>query len=227
MKRIGIIGAGNFGLALAEALFEKKADVLLMDASMENVKEAMQWVARAVEGDATNLRALQDAGFASCDVVVVATGESLEGGILATVNCKELGIGTVVAKAVTDVQGRVLKRVGADMIVFPERSHARHLAQTLVRGNALENYELGEGVSVTEMVPPKMIVGKKVGELQVRRDFGVRLLAIRRLQETPTLPRILIVAEDEEVVQEDDRVLVFGRDAEIERFKTGVAGKPA
>ena len=124
MKRIGIIGAGRFGSSLAESLAEHGAEVLLIDQNREVIQELSEFVTRAVEGDVTNQRTLEDAGFQECDVVVVAIGNNLEGSIMATVNCKALGVPTVVAKANSDVHGKILQRVGADMVVYPNRDIA-------------------------------------------------------------------------------------------------------
>ena len=111
-KRIGIIGSGRFGEALVQALAALGTEVVLMDTDRRKIQELSEYVSKAIEGDATNIHALEEAGFGSCDTVVVAIGENVEGSVMATVNCKDLGVRTVVAKASTDVHGRVLRRVG-------------------------------------------------------------------------------------------------------------------
>lgn len=216
MKRIGIIGAGRFGQSLAESLAEKGAEVLLIDENRETIQELSEYVTKAVQGDATNPRALTDAGFQDCDTVVVAIGSNIEGSIMATVNCKELGIPTVVAKAVSDMHGKVLKRVGADIVVYPNKDRATRLARSLLARNPIDLFEIADGISVAEIAAPEFIIDKTLAEASVRQKYGVTVLAIRRLAEDPRLPRQLIIADGGEKIQREDRLLVFGADKKID-----------
>jgi trk system potassium uptake protein TrkA len=216
MKRIGIIGAGRFGQALTEGLAEKGAEVLLIDTNREVIQELSEYVTKAVEGDATNVRTLREAGFQDCDTVVVAIGGNLEGSIMATVNCKELGVPTVVAKATSDMHGKVLKRVGADIVVYPNRDRALRLARSLLARNPIDLFEIADGVSVAEIAVPDVLCDKTLAEMAVRKNYGVTVLAIRRLADDPRLPRQLIIATGEERVQREDRLLVFGPDRKID-----------
>jgi trk system potassium uptake protein TrkA len=218
MKRIGIIGAGRFGQALTEGLAEKGAEVLLIDTNREVIQELSAYVTKAVEGDATNVRALQEAGFQDCDTVVVAIGSNLEGSIMATVNCKELGVPTVVAKATSDMHGKVLKRVGADIVVYPNRDRAMRLARSLLARNPIDLFEIADGISVAEVGVPDMLCDRTLAELAVRKNYGVTVLAIRRLADDPRLPRQVIIATGEERIQKEDRLLVFGTDRKIDDF---------
>ena len=113
MNRVGIIGAGRFGLSLAEALSESGVEVLLIERNSSLVQNATTLVSEAVQGDATNVRALEDAGLKECDTAIVAIGANVEASLLATANCKELGIQTVIAKATSELQGKILEKLGA------------------------------------------------------------------------------------------------------------------
>lgn len=216
MKRIGIIGAGRFGQALTEGLAEKGAEVLLIDTNREVIQELSEYVTKAVEGDATNVRTLREAGFQDCDTVVVAIGGNLEGSIMATVNCKELGVPTVVAKATSDMHGKVLKRVGADIVVYPNRDRALRLARSLLARNSIDLFEIADGISVAEIAVPEALYDKTLAETTVRQTYGVIILAIRRLADDPRLPRQVIIATGEERIQREDRLLVFGPDRKID-----------
>lgn len=218
MKRIGIIGSGRFGQALIESLAEKGADVLLLDTSQEKVQDAADFVAKAVQADATNARSLKEAGFADCAVVVVCIGNNMEGSIMATVNCKDLGIPTVVAKAVSDLHGKVLKRVGADIVVYPDRDRAQRLARALLSRSPIDLFEIADGISVAEITPPAELVGKTLIEGNVRQQYGVTVLAIRREAEDPRLPRKVIVATGHEKILENDRLIVFGSDLKLDEL---------
>jgi trk system potassium uptake protein TrkA len=216
MKRIGIIGSGRFGQALIESLVEKGAEVLLIDESYERIQEYADYVTKAVQGDATSARTLKEAGFDACDVVVICIGNNMEGSIMATVNCKDLGVPTVVAKAVSDLHGKVLKRVGADIVVYPDRDRAQRLARSLLSRSPIDLFEITDGVSVAEVVPPDDLVGKTLIEGCVRQNFGVTVLAIRRQAEDPRLPRKVIITTGDERILKDDRLLVFGPDIRID-----------
>lgn len=218
MKRIGIIGASRFGQALVESLAEQDAEVILIDQSQELVQNLADYVAKAVAGDATNARALREAGFDTCDVVVICIGGDMEGSIMATVNCKDIGVPTVVAKAVSDLHGKVLKRIGADIVVYPDRDRAQRLARALLSRSPVDIFEIADGVSVAEITPPPDLVGKTLVEGAVRQTFGVTVLAIRRLADDPRLPRKVIIATGSEVILKDDRLIVFGADLRLDEL---------
>ncbi|MDD5706666.1 MAG: TrkA family potassium uptake protein [Kiritimatiellae bacterium] len=218
MKRIGIIGSGRFGQALIESLSEHGAEILLIDEDKALVQEFSDFVTKAVQGDATNVRTLKEAGFHECDVVVVCIGSNMEGSIMATVNCKDLGVPTVVAKAVSDLHGKVLKRIGADIVVYPNRDRAQRLARSLLSRSPIDLYEITDGVSVAEVIPPDSLVGRTLVEAGVRQAFGVTVLAIRRIGEDPRLPRKVIIANGDERIEKEDRLLVFGPDIKIDEL---------
>lgn len=217
MKRIGVIGAGRFGQALVESLSEKGVEVVLVDISLERIQEYADYVSKAVQGDASSLRALRDAGIDQCDVAVICIGDKMEGSIMATVNCKDLGVPTVISKAVSDAHGKILKRVGADIVIYPDRDRAQRLAKSLISANsyALDILEIADGVSLAEIEPPPELIGKTIIEGGVRQNYGITVLVIRRPHEDPRLPRQSIIATGKEIVQEDDRLIVFGDDLHI------------
>ena len=216
MKRIGIIGAGRFGSNLAESLAEHGAEVLLIDSDREIIQEFSEYVSKAVEGDVTNIRTLEDAGFKDCDVVVVAIGTNLEGSIMATVNCKELGVPTVVSKANSDLHGKILKRVGADVVVYPNRDRAQRLAKTLLSKGTIDLLEISDGFSIAEIDVPESLHNKSLAEAEVRKNFGVTVLCVRRLAEDPAQPRAVIIPTADEIIQPDDKLLIFGTDKKID-----------
>ena len=123
-KKIGIIGGGRFGMTLAQSLAARDVDVILVDNDWDLVQSLSDSSIRAIRGDGTNPETLKEAGFASCSLAVVAIASSLECSTLATINCKDLGIRTVVAKASSDLHGRVLEKIGADIVVYPDRDRA-------------------------------------------------------------------------------------------------------
>lgn len=218
-KRIGIIGSGRFGEALVQALATHGAEVILMDTDRRKIQELSDYVAKASEGDATNIHALEEAGFASCDTVVVAIGENIEGSVMATVNCKDLGVTTVVAKASSEVHGRVLRRVGADVVIFPNRDRAQRLARSLLSTSQVDLFEIADGFYAAEIATPDAVAGQTLAEADIRRNYEVTVLAIRRLDDIdPAAPRQLIIPRAETMMRNDDRLLIFGAPDKIDAF---------
>lgn len=218
-KRIGIIGSGRFGDALVQALASQGAEIILMDADRRKIQELSDYVTKAVEGDATNIHALEEAGFASCDTVVVAIGENIEGSVMATVNCKDLGVRTVVAKASSEVHGRVLRRVGADVVIFPNRDRAQRLARSLMTTSQVDLFEIADGLCAAEVPTPEAVADKTLAEADIRRAFDITVLAVRRLDDAdPAAPRQLLIPKADTLIRSDDRLLIFGTSEQIDAF---------
>lgn len=218
-KRIGIIGSGRFGEALIQALAAQGAEVLLMDMNRQKIQELSEYVTKAIEGDATNIHALEEAGFGLCDTVVVAIGENIEGSVMATVNCKDLGVRTVVAKAATEVHGRVLRRVGADVVIFPNRDRAVRLARSLMSASQADLFEIADGLCAAEVSVPEILVDQTLAEANIRSEYDITVLAIRRLDDVdPAAPRHLIIPKGDTIIRSDDRLLVFGTAEKIDEF---------
>ena len=141
MKRIGIIGAGRFGMSLAESLANAGAEVLLLDRNRPAMQLASEY-ANAVQGDATQRHVLEEAGFGECDVVVVAIGSNIEASMMATANCKEIGIQDIVAKASSELHGKILRKIGADSVVYPDRDSANRLAKAIANHDVVDFLEV-------------------------------------------------------------------------------------
>ena len=219
MKRFGIIGAGRFGTALAEALSAGGADVVLIDKDRAKVQAMAQSRIEAIQGDATEARILAEAGIGQCEAVIVAIGAHVEGSVLATVNCKELGVPTVVAKATTELHGKVLERVGADVVVHPDRDRAMKLAQSLMSRTPIDLYEIADGYSVAEVTAPKGLVGKTLIEGAARQKYGMTVLAIRRVSDDTRAQRQTLIAHGTETIQESDLLVVFAQDTSLDALR--------
>ena len=218
-KRIGIIGSGRFGEALVQTLSAQGAEIILMDTDRKKIQDLSEYVTQSFEGDATNIHALEEAGFANCDSVVVAIGENIEGSVMATVNCKDLGIKTVVAKASSEIHGRVLRRVNADVVIFPNRDRAQRLARTLLSKSQADLFDIADGLCVTEIPTPKCLSETTLADADIRKNHAVTVLAVRRLDDTNlNNPRQLIIPKPDTVIHEDDRLLVFGTPEQIDAF---------
>ena len=218
-KTVGIIGAGRFGKTLAETLYAQNIDVIIIDKDENAIKTLSQYNIHAVQGDGTNQAALKEAGFESCDIAVVSISESLESSILATLNCKQLGIYKVISKAESELQETVLYRIGADEVVFPDKERAYRLGRDLsgIRG-AIESLQIANGYSVTEIMVPRKLVGKTIIEANIRQTYNVNVIAIKRMLDRTNHNNELIIATGAEVLNEDDSLIVFGSDQLIAKM---------
>lgn len=216
MRRVGIIGAGRFGMALAQSLAESGTEVLLLERNGALVQRALEVVSESVQGDATSARILEEAGFAECDVAVVAIGSNIEASTLALANCKDLGIPLVYAKASSELHGKILLKLGADQVIYPDRDSAHRLAHTIMSGGAFDLLEVSEGCSIAEIDVPESCADKTLAQADLRKKTGVTVLCIRRLDENPKKPRAVLIPGPNDQIHADDKLIVFGTRKQID-----------
>jgi trk system potassium uptake protein TrkA len=226
MKQVAVIGMGRFGMSVAKSLSEHRCQVLAIDNDMDRVKKAQSFVTQAVQLDARDTEALQAVGIAEMDQAVVAIGSNLESSMLATMILKELGVEHVVAKAVTELHGRFLEKVGADRVVFPEMDSGRRLGRNLAKPNIVEQVDFGSDHGVFEIVAPEHWVGKTLAELSIRGKYGISVLAIKSSTAVPQdeTPEDM-VKEEMNIsplattrVAEKDILLVLGHVDDVEKI---------
>lgn len=215
MKRIGIIGAGRFGLSLAESLANAGLEVLLIDRQRPAMQTASEFTT-ALQGDATQPRALEEAGFGECDLVVVAIGSNIEASMMATANCKELGIPNVIAKATSELHGKILRRIGADSVIYPDRDSAHRLARAIANHNVVDFLEVSDGYSIAEISVPEQVRGKSLAEANLRQTTGITVLCVRRADENPAKPRKIIIPQATDILRGDDKLIVFGETKKLD-----------
>jgi len=179
-KTFGVIGLGRFGYHVARTLAQGGAEVIACDVDEEKVREISEYVSLAYVLDATDAKALKESGIANVDTAVVSIGENIEASILIVVQLKELGVKEVVAKAITPLHGKVLEKLGVDRVVYPEKEMAIRVAHSLLVGEFIEEIPIGEKHSLFELKAFDFMLGKTLKELDVRRRFGVSVLAIKR-----------------------------------------------
>lgn len=180
MKQFVVIGLGRFGSSIARALAEKNFEVLAMDQNEERVKEIEEIVSQAVVVDATDERALKELGMKDFDTAVVSIGENIEDSIMVTMLLKEMGVKQVIVKAHNELHAKILERVGADRIIFPEKEMGERLAESLVSPKIFDYIELSTEYGILEIVAPKKFCDKTLSELKLREKLGVSVMAIKR-----------------------------------------------
>ncbi len=212
-KQFAVIGLGRFGSSVARTLHSMGHQVLAIDSDEEHVRSLLDYTTRAVMADATDETALKALGIRNFDVVIVGIGGDIQASILTTLMLKELGVGYVVVKAQNDLHGKVLYKIGADKVVFPERDMGFRVAQNLVSSNILEFIELSPDVSMIEIVASEKMVGKELRQLDLRNRFNANVIAIKRGGDINITPR----AND--VIQRDDVLVVVGINDDLKRLE--------
>jgi trk system potassium uptake protein TrkA len=205
----GVIGLGRFGSAICTTLAELGHDVIGVDSSEDRVRHMADVISQAVQLDATDARALRAAGIADVNVAVVSIGENIESSLLAVMLLHELGVRTVVAKAVTPLHGRILERLGVSRVIFPERDMAIRLAHSLVMPNVLDYVELSRDFSFVELPAPSAFVGQTLRQLELRPKHGLTLIAIKR-RAADGAEVTNVVPSAEEILQKDDVLVLLG-----------------
>ena len=173
----GIIGLGRFGEALALNLAEVGADILVLDKDEEKVREMREYTENAFVIRSLDKRSLSETGIQNCNVAVVCIGEELDVSILVTLNLVSLGIPMVIAKATSTEHGEVLEKLGAE-VVYPERDMAYRLAHRLEATRVLDFVQLSEKLNISKLIAPDKLTGKTVMDVNLRRDFGVNIIAV-------------------------------------------------
>lgn len=206
-----VIGLGRFGAACSGELDRLDRDVLAIDADLDLVQKWSERVTHTVQADARNLDALKQIGAGDFQMAVVAIGSSIEASVLITANLVDLGIPQIWAKAVSHSHGKILARVGANHIVYPEREAGERVAH-LVGGRMLDFIRFDDDFVLTKMYPPKFIRGRGLNESGVRTKYRVTIVGVK----SPGKP--FRYAEASTVVTNHDLVIVSGTSDDVERF---------
>lgn len=165
---------------MALTLTELGHDVIGVDGDEARVQQLADVITHALQIDATDEKALRAAGIQDVDVAVVSIGENIESSLLVVMQLHELGIETIVAKAVTPLHGRILEKLGVSRVIFPEREMAIRIAHSLVMPNVIDYIELSRDFSIVEIPAPDAFVGRTLKQLELRPRLGLTLIAIKR-----------------------------------------------
>ena len=208
----GVIGLGRFGMALAVTLAESDNDVIVMDREESSIREMRNYTDYAFVTNDLSMEALREAGIHNCDVVIVCIGEKVDVSVLTTMSVIEIGVPRVIAKALSPEQGAVLKKLGAE-VVYPERDMALRLGRRLLSGNFLDYIPLDHSVQITQIRIPERMVGKTVEQIQLRRKYGLNIIAIESGSETT------IEVQPDYQIKDGDIIVVIGKADNINTFE--------
>lgn len=214
MAFFAVIGLGSFGSNVARALYERGEEVLAIDRDPERIHEIRPFSSQALVADVRDREVLAQAGVSDADAAVVSVGQEMEASILATLYLRELGVKKIIAKALTLDHAKVLRRVGASEVVFPERDMAYRLADRLATPNVFERFAVSEGISAVELAAPAPLVGQTLREAALRVRYGVTAVAIRKQGN-----QVIAAPDGSERIEPGDVLVVIGPDEQVRAFQ--------
>ena len=212
-KSYAIFGLGRYGLAVARELVAGGAEVLAIDRSESIVNSLAAEIPLCKCADVTDGDALRQLDIGSFDTVIIAMAGSLEATVLSTMLCKELGVKTVIAKCYNETHQKILSRVGADQVVIPESESGARLAKNLLSAGFVDLLEISRDVSMVEVSVQPEWVGKSLMELNLRRKYGINIVAIREGG------RVSVTIDPEKPLTKEARLLVIGNTARMGKLK--------
>ena len=212
MKQFVVIGLGNLGYYLATHLYEKGHEVLAIDNKSNRVQEIKDNVGQAVVADATDRKVLESLGVDRMDAAVVCTGTNLSASILITLNLKDIGVQKIYAKAISEPHGRILSKIGALEVIFPEKDLAISLAERLHNPNILDYLPFIEGYSIVEFAPTADFIGKNLKTLDLINRFGVQVLGVKEL----VPERLNMIPTGAYVVKDSDILILLGSNGSLD-----------
>ncbi len=180
MERFVVIGLGRFGQSVAINLAKLGKSVVAIDKDPQKVEEIADFVFQAAACDATDEKNLRDLGLRNADFGIVSVGEDISSSIMITLTLKEMGIKKIISKALTQLQGKVLIKVGADRVIYPERDMGERLAKRLASPQLFDLIELTSSHGIIELLAPESFIGKRLDKLDLRKKYGVTVIAVKR-----------------------------------------------
>ena len=212
-KQFAVFGLGSFGKSVALTLQSFGCDVIAVDNCYEKIQDIADSVSYAMCGDVTEPEFMKTIGARNLDGAVIAISENLEAAIMATMLSKEMGIPYVLAKAMDELQGKILEKIGAESIVYPEIDMGERVAKKLMSTEFVDWIEVSPDYSRTEKLIPKQWEGKSLAELRVREKFGINVIGI--LKED----KMDMALDPSKPLQADDMLFIIGKNSDLEKFK--------
>jgi trk system potassium uptake protein TrkA len=224
VKFFVVIGLGQFGRSVARSLQEGGGDVLAIDRDERRVEEIKDVVTQAVCANAADIGTLRAVGCSKAQTAVVALGEQdLEGSILACAALSDLGVGDIIVRAANELHGKILQRMGATKLVYPEKQMGEHIAKSILMSGVIDQVTLSTGQTVAQVLPRHDLVGKTLKDAQLRARFGINVIGVERRVnhidddgQTHVEVELKNVPDPEDLIEEGDVLIVVGTQAQIE-----------
>ena len=217
MKNILILGLGRFGSAMVKPLSELGNQVVVCDTNEENINRVIEYAAGAKIGDCTNEKFIRSLGIEDFDIVFVTIGECLQSSLVAVTLLKDMGAKCICAKAGSEMHEKLLLRLGADKVIFPERDAGIRIANIYGRESVFDCIELMEDHAIYEMKVPDEWVGKSVRAVNVRAVYGANILGIKKEASSALIPSV----GPDFVFEKDNIVMIMGETARLKKLING------
>ena len=211
-KQFAVIGLGRFGKSIISELSRMGYDVLAIDNDEENLNDILEIASHAVQADSMDQHALKNLGIKDFDVVIVAIGQNVQVSILTAITLKELGVKKIIAKALNELHGKVLEKIGIDAVIYPERDMAIRLAKNLTSHNVVDQINLSPQFSILEIITPHSFIEKTLVQLDVRKKMQVNVIAIKRGEE------IIISPQADQIIKANDILVVVGENTHLQKL---------
>lgn len=214
MKQYAVIGCGRFGTSLAKTLYQLGNDVLAIDGDEEIVQSISKFVTHAVQADVTDEEVMKELGIGNFDVAIVSIGTDIQSSILATIIVKELGVEQVIAKANDELHSKALQKIGADKVVMPEKDMGDRLAYNLNSSNVnmLDYITISDDYKIVQITPSDSWVGQKIGNLDLRKNYGISVITIEDRNGKITMPNA------DTIIGEKDLLLILCSNEDLNAF---------
>jgi trk system potassium uptake protein TrkA len=215
-KKYVTIGLGNFGFNVTKTLFEEGHDVIAVDFDEDAVQHVQPYCTQAMLADATQKEMLRTLGLEDMDAAIVSMGDNENAATLITLYLKELGARRIVVKAGTEDHGRILSKVGATDVIYPEKDMAIKVARSLSTPDVLDYIPMSGDFLIAEIAPLEAFVGKSLAELQLRSRYGITVIGIKEL----VPENFILVPPASFVIKHSDILIVIGKRVDIQKIKT-------
>ena len=214
-KQFAIIGMGRFGRSIAKTLYDLDYEVLAIDGDEERTQEVISMVTHAVTADTKDEEALRSLGLRNFDVVVIAIGADIQASILTTLIVKDMGVKMLVAKAQNEHHGKVLSKIGADKVIYPERDMGARVAHNLISPNILDHIELSNDYSIVDLLVGPALIGKNLRQLDIRNKYRCNVMGIKSKEGVMN-----IAPHADDLIQDGDILVIVGKNEDLHRFET-------
>ncbi|MCI8804635.1 MAG: TrkA family potassium uptake protein [Clostridiales bacterium] len=212
-KQFAILGLGRFGQSIAKTLVDNGCDVLCVDKNIDAVNEMSKYASNVTRADVADVHAMSALGLNNFDVVIIAIGENMEAGIMATLIAKEMGVQNVITKAKNEIQKSILQKVGADRVVLPEKDMGIRIATSLITSNIIDFISLSDKFTIAEIEPRKEWIDISLKKSNIRAEHRLNVVAIKRNND------IIVSPKAEEIIQKDDILVIIGTITDIQKTK--------
>lgn len=216
-ETFAVIGLGRFGFHVAKGLAQEGKSVIAVDVEEEHVREINEYVQDAVVLDSTDVRALREAGLDQVDTAVVSIGQNVEASILTVMALKELGVETVIAKAITKIHGQILSKLGAAKVIYPEMESAKKLVKKIVQSIRYETIDLSITMKIAKLTVPRFWVGTSILSPAFEADYEVKPIAYKHQGVWHSR------FEKDDILEKGDIVVIIGDSDHIEALSKKVA----